>query len=87
MQLPTLENIPEKRMMHDGGVYGCIYLSYGGINKEKIVLDDLNLYDLEALTWIKMEQTNKERNSHIGPRFWHTLTACLPDMPPPPTGK
>lgn len=32
-ELPSFENIPTKRYFHDGCIFGCVYMAFGGMTK------------------------------------------------------
>ncbi|CDW74757.1 kelch motif family protein [Stylonychia lemnae] len=81
IQLPSVEHTPQRSMMHDGDVYGSQFVIFGGMTKEKTVIDQMLIYDLEALTWVSAVQNKKNPGITLGPKFMHSLTAVIYDKP------
>lgn len=65
-------------MMHDGCTFGGMFVAYGGLTKQKNILSDLVIYDIEANTWVKYTLPKNIDSTEIGPRFMHTLTSVVP---------
>eukprot|EP00347_Sterkiella_histriomuscorum_P016545 403352782 len=81
IQLPSIEHVPERSMMHSGDTFGSTFVIYGGMNKQKQVLNQLLIYDIEAMTWVKAVKKKKSSDISICPKFMHTLTAVIIDKP------
>lgn len=45
--------------MHSGAVHGSQFVIYGGMNKDKEILQDLLIYDIDAMTWVKAVKNKK----------------------------
>ena len=53
LEEPDIHNPPKKRMNHSASIMGCIMMVHGGFSTEaKQVLDDYQLFDIEAMQWI-----------------------------------
>lgn len=79
-KMPANENIPERRMQLGGCTLGATFMIYGGIGREKEIFSDVCIYDLEAFTWVRVTRPKKFKKVNIGPRYLHTLTACVPHV-------
>ena len=72
------EYIPKQRMYHASAVYGECLLINGGINTDdKIVYNDIFLFNLERKEWVELVGSKKWMEL-IGARQMHTITTVIP---------